>query len=225
MKNTIKSFLAIAFIAAIGMSQANAAVTLSFATQTGSANGPNGLPVVDSSGAAILNSTNSLFASIGYLSVGADTTAAGYLARFNPIDNVPIIPNLLSAGNPRNGLFNSQDYNSTTNAYPTASIVGGTTAAYVLIGNNSTLANSTAIALFAVGNFGVIDAINGLNQSFILTSASVPVIGTVRSVTTEPISGNTFANGVSLVPVAAVPEPSAALLGMLGALGLFRRRR
>jgi hypothetical protein len=63
--------------------------------------------------------------------------------------------------------------------------------------------------------------VSGLNQSFSLTSASVPTIGTLRSVTTQPLAPtNTFANGVVLIP-----EPSAALLGALGALGLLRRRR
>lgn len=206
---------------------ANAAVTFTFATQTGSANGPNGLPVVDTSGGAILNSTNSLFASIGYLkdvvNPTVDNTITGTLARFVPVDNTPIIPNLTSGSIPnvvpRNGLFNAQDYNSSTNVYPTG-FQGKT--AVVVIGNNSSILQSTAIAMFSFGAFAAPDQLGNNVQSFLLTSSSVPIFGTIRQVTVQPTSGSSFVNGVSLV---AVPETSTTLLGALGALAMLRRRR
>ena len=201
----------------------NAAVTFTFATQTGSANGPNGLPVVDSQGAAILNSTNSLFASIGYLlpvtNPIVDTTIAGTLARFVPIDDSPIVPNLVTGTTPRNGLFNAQDYNSNTNVYPIG-FQGKT--AVVIIGNNNNILHSTAIAMFTFGQFAAPDQLGNNVQTFSLTSASTPTIGTLRTVTVQPVSGNSFAQGVVLAPV---PETSTTLLGALGALAMLRRRR
>jgi hypothetical protein len=199
----------------------NAAVTFNFATQTGSANGPNGLPIVDASGAAILNSTNSIFASIGYLTAGGDSTAQSVLSRFVALDSTPLTPSLVTGSTPRNGLINGADYTSATNVYP-AGFQGKT--AVVLIGNSSVLSSSTSIALFTFGAFEAPDGLGNKVQSFALTSASVPTLGTLKAVTTQPVAGNAFVNGVSLVPV-AIPETSTSLLGALGALALLRRRR
>jgi len=212
----------LSFLIALGLAAiSNAAVTFNFATQTGSANGPNGLPIVDASGAAILNSTNSIFASIGYLTAGGDSTAQSVLSRFVALDSTPLTPSLVTGSTPRNGLINGADYTSATNIYP-AGFQGKT--AVVLIGNSSVLSSSTSIALFTFGAFEAPDGLGNKVQSFALTSASVPTLGTVTAVTSQPVAGNTFVNGVSLVPV-AIPETSTSLLGALGALALLRRRR
>ena len=221
MKKTIQSLLfgAVATIACLG--NADAAVTINFANYTGSGNGPNGIPVVDAAGACILNSSNSLYFSLGYLTAGGDNTASSVLARFNPIDLVPQVPSVLSQGNPRNSLVNGTDFSNATNALPSG--FSGMNAV-VMIGNNVEISKSTAIAMFNLGTaFGTPDPVAGLVQNFALTSASVPVVGTLRSVTTQPLAQtNTFAQGVMLAPI---PETSTALLGALGALGLLRRRR
>jgi hypothetical protein len=205
-----------------------AAVTFSFANYTSSANGPNGLPFVDSEGAAILNSSNSLFASIGYLSPVvdpiADNTIAGTLARFVAIDSTPIVPSLstpVSPGPsvPRNGLINGQDYTSALNVYPSG-FQGKI--AVVFIGNSATILDSTQVAMFTFTEFLAPDAGGNRVQNFQLTSSSTPTIGTLRSVTTQPVAGNAYLNGVMLVPV---PETSTSLLGAIGALALLRRRR
>ena len=226
MKKTLLKTIAFVALAA----SAQAAVTFSFSTQTGSANGPNGLPVVDANGAPILNSTNSLFASIGYLTAVVDPvndiTVSGTLARFVALDNTPIIPNLVSGTTPRNGLFNGQDYNSATNVYPSG-FVGQT--AVVFIGNNASILNSTAVAMFTFGAFQAPDGLGNKVQAFALTSTATPTIGTLRTVTTQPFEDNNatsnFANGVMLVSTAAIPETSTSLLGAIGALALLRRRR
>jgi hypothetical protein len=219
----IKALTTIALLAFAGLSQA--AVTFNFATHTGSANGPNGLPIVNNAGAAVLNSSNSVFASIGYFLPGVNLTSPlDVLAKFVPLDNSPLTP--IIAPTNRDGLINGPDYSSAGNVYP-AGFQGQT--AYILVGNNSVLANSTAIALFTgldtggATTFLAPDGLGNRVQSFSLTSdVGRVVLGTVRAVTTQPVAGNTFANGVSMVPV---PEPSAALLGAIGALGLLRRRR
>jgi hypothetical protein len=224
MKKTTTSLALLLIMAA----SVNATVTLGFKTHTGASAGPDGLPIVDSSGAAILNSTSSVFASIGYLTTGGTLTPASVLSRFVPIDNSPLFPNMLSGATPRNGLISGNDWDNAGTTLPTnyvANFQGKDVV--VLIGNNSNLSLSTEIALFSfVGTtFAAPDGVTGnLAQAFALTAASVPTIGNKITVTTQPIAGNTYVNGVSMVST-TIPEPSAALLGALGALGLLRRRR
>ena len=95
---------------------------------------------------------------------------------------------------------------------------------YVFAGNASTLAASTQWALVQVGTIFSDDPVEQtyVAQAFSLT----PIIGTVGSYTGNA-SG--LASGseayTTLKLVSAVPEPTAALLGAFGALGLLRRRR
>lgn len=225
MKQKILSVVlgAVSLLALAG--KVSAAVTLNFASYTGSGSGPDGLPFVNSAGASIPNSSNSLFASIGYLTAGGDNTPASILSRFVAVDTAQTMsPNVLSSGNPRNSLFNGVAYTNAANALPSG-VVGQNVV--VLIGNTANISASTAIALFSFSaTFLAPDPINGSLQNFALTAASVPTVGTLRTVTTQPLAQtNTFVNGVQLVSVSGVPEPSAALLGAIGALGLLRRRR
>lgn len=232
--------LATALSVLAGASLSQAAVTLNFATQTGSANGPNGLPFVDANGAALDSTPNQLFAFIGYFSeapnlaggVGAASSAQSVQSRFVTTTVTPLTANLTTTLNSvsytRDGLMNGQIYTQATNALPLGWTL--TTAAVVVIGNASSVASSTALAAYQFGVLNAISPTTGLTQSFAVTSASVPILGTIRSVTTQPIptgtpglaSPNSFVNGVVLT---AIPEPSAALLGAIGALGLLRRRR
>ena len=95
---------------------------------------------------------------------------------------------------------------------------------YVFAGNASTLAASTQWALVQVGTIFSDDPVEQtyVAQAFSLT----PIIGNVGSYTGNA-SG--LASGseayTTLKLVSAVPEPTAALLGAFGALGLLRRRR
>ena len=218
MKNTLIKLAAIVSLAA----SAQAAVTFSFANYTSSANGPNGLPFVNSAGAAILNSSNTLFASIGYLDAGGDNTATSVLSRFHALDAAPLTP-IVSPIN-RNGLFNGSDYNSAGNVYPVGFQGKEVT---VLIHDTSVFANAGAIAAFTFNGttFLAPDPVTFARvQNFQLTAISTPLVGTVRSVTTQPNTpgANPFLNGVALVPI---PETSTSLLGAIGALALLRRRR
>ena len=223
MKNTLIKLAAVIALAA----SAQAAVTFTFSNYTGNSSGSNGIPVVDSSGFAITNASNSIFASLGYLTAGGDNSAASVLSRFVPIDLTPT--SVMTSPSVRPGLFNLSDYNSPTNVYP-AGFSGQT--AVVIIGNNSTIANSTAIAAFTnIGANPTYLAPDGLLnrvQSFQLTSASTPLVGTLvamANATTaqpNPATATPFVNGVQLVPI---PETSTSLLGAIGALALLRRRR
>lgn len=221
MKNKLFALMALVALA----TGSQAAVTFTLAGNTGSANGPNGLPVVDSTGSAILNSTNSVFISIGYLNAGGDNTAASVLSRFVAIDSTPVVP---TSG--RNGIFNANDYSNAANVYP-AGFQGKT--AVMLIGNNATIANSTAIVAFTFGAFGDPNPTTGaLVQTFALTSASSPLVGIITPMASnttggagQPSATSLFTNGVQLVSIVPVPETSTSLLGAIGALALLRRRR
>lgn len=219
MKNKLIQLLSVIALAA----SAQAAVTFTFANYTGTTAGPNGLPIVDSSGFTITNASNSIFASLGYLTPGGDNTAASILSRFVPIDGVPTT---VTATRP--GLFGLSDYNSAGNVYP-AGFLGQVVVA--IVGNNSTIANSTAIAAFTFSGATYLapDPVTSARvQSFQLTAASTPLIGTLtplaNTTTAQPNPATTtpFVNGVMLVPI---PETSTSLLGAIGALALLRRRR
>lgn len=95
-------------------------------------------------------------------------------------------------------------------------------ALYVFVGNGPTLATSTAWALkqVAVIQDDVTPEVTYLANP---KGGAAPVIGTIGSFT-----GNASGIGQSTyttLKLVAIPEPSVALLGALGALGLLRRRR
>lgn len=93
---------------------------------------------------------------------------------------------------------------------------------YVFVGNSSTLAASTAFGLQKVNTFAN-DA--PLEQSYTanLAGGPTPVFGTVGSYTGD--AGGQGSSTYATLKLAAVPEPSTALLGAIGALALLRRRR
>jgi hypothetical protein len=93
---------------------------------------------------------------------------------------------------------------------------------YLFAGNAATLAGSTEWALLQVGTF-IADNPPAIIQytADALVASTTPgniVFGSLGSATDIFGTHTTF-------QLAAVPEPSAALLGALGALGLLRRRR
>ena len=128
------------------------------------------------------------------------------------------------------GNFASGMFSGTQTANP-ALAPGDTTftgkSIYTIFGNGTTLANSTALAVYKSGaTFPVVNGSgNGATSTNNTYTAATVVFGTLVTLTpaTEPggpSGGITFAQGVQLIP-----EPSAALLGALGVLGLLRRRR
>jgi hypothetical protein len=95
-------------------------------------------------------------------------------------------------------------------------------ALYVFIGDASTLATSTNFALQQSGAIAD-DVPNDQLYTANLSGAPTPVFGTVGTFTGD--AGGQGSSTYSTLQIAAIPEPSAALLGAIGALGLLRRRR
>jgi len=94
---------------------------------------------------------------------------------------------------------------------------------YSFIGNAATLGASTQFGLL---NMGLIkdDVPNeNLYSSNPAAAVAAPLIGSLGTVNGDFGSGVGVYNTLKLAPI--VPEPSAALLGLLGAVGLLRRRR
>lgn len=95
---------------------------------------------------------------------------------------------------------------------------------YVAIGNTSVFSERTQTILFQAPSVWTLeDPVFGGTAS-VNIAGSTPVPGTfsLKTVNTTGIAPpfNAITNGITFVP-----EPSAALLGALGALGLLRRRR
>lgn len=92
---------------------------------------------------------------------------------------------------------------------------------YSFIGNGATLAASTEFALVLLGTLQE-DSPNELSYSS-NPAGLTPLIGKLGTFTGD--LGGGAGTSVTLQTQVIVPEPSAALLGMVGALGLLRRRR
>lgn len=173
-----------------------------------------GLPIVDAAGDALAVGT--FFANAGYFSTTLDFATATFediRTSFVGIDNTPV------AAGTRSGLFTGQTFNGTLSS----DLIGKN--AYIVVGNNANLAEATLFAIFdAKTTFTGPDSFGNSNQTLDALAVDNIVYGLLTPVRTQPsgLNNAAFVNGVQLV---AVPEPSALLLGAVGALGLLRRRR
>jgi hypothetical protein len=94
---------------------------------------------------------------------------------------------------------------------------------YIFAGNAATLATSTEWALGFLTN---IAADVPLEQQYTANPTGVSTVGDIGSLGTFTGDPGTGASGTyNTFQLQPIPEPSAALLGALGALGLLRRRR
>jgi len=193
-----------------GLSQA--AITVSIKNFTSASVGN---PIVDAAGAAVAKST--IYASAGIFTSTpnwATATAGQILAAFTAIDSTPV------SNTGFTGVFTGAD-TSTLSSYATGF---ESAQAYMVVGNNSTLANSTLIAVYRPTGVTYTPTVAGVASVAISgTTLSDWVYGKQVSVTTQPgVTNAAFTNGIQLT---TVPEASTALLGAIGALGLLRRRR
>lgn len=94
---------------------------------------------------------------------------------------------------------------------------------FSIITNASSLGSATLSSQYALVKLGQLPNEDGGELSFNSNPKSIaPVIGTIGSFTGDLGFGS---NTYSTLKMTSVPEPSAALLGAVGMIGLLRRRR
>jgi hypothetical protein len=184
----------------------------------------------------ILGSSGSLltsgFAGTGYFSTNSDgvilTSSTPDLITSLTSDFVSIGTDNFSSGN--NDAFGGAvagNFVINLGVYSPAPAIGKTL--YTFIGNGADLASSTAFVLFKLNQTISadpappslpIDYAFGVNNGTLLFGTS----GTYDNYSNDTLGIDAVSVG-SYKLVDAVPEPSAALLGAIGALGLLRRRR
>jgi len=116
--------------------------------------------------------------------------------------------------------------NTTTGTTSTGAVLAGNPllgrTVYSIVTNAPSLGSATSTSQFALVQIGVINDEGAGEVGFSSNPVNAPIIGTVGSLNADLGFGpGTY----STLKMASIPEPSAALLGALGALGLLRRRR
>ncbi len=221
MKTKLIATLFVSAFAISGVSQA--AITIGMKNFT---NGTTaGVPIVDAAGAAV--ALNSIYISAGIFTTlpnFSTDSASTILGMFSALDLTPMVNATYT------GFFIGND--TTTLASYASGWQGAN--AYFVVGNNSTLLNSTKIAVYHTSTPSdqvyATPAAGIANTQMIGAATTGWVYGLQTPVTVQPAGGTlvpanvAFVNGMQLIS-SPVPEPSAALLGALGALGLLRRRR
>jgi|LakMenEpi03Aug12_release.lakeMendotaPanAssembly.Ray.scaffolds.fasta_scaffold177063_2 hypothetical protein len=96
---------------------------------------------------------------------------------------------------------------------------------YSIITNASSLAAATAASQFALVLIGTIADDNPVENTYSANPVNAPIIGSIGSYTGNASGLGTVEDTYVTLKMSAVPEPSAALLGAFGVLGLLRRRR
>ena len=188
---------------------------------------PSNVVSGDGSADALIQNSNGTLNSggvlaVGYFNVGyaiSTTDMVANIAAFNIGASAIIGSNSDSLGGSFAGYVEGAAVNG-TDILAGSPLLG--TLMYVFAGNAATLGASTEWAIKAIAT---IQADTPVENSYLGNplGGAAPVFGSVGTFT-----GNASGFGQSTydtLQLAAIPEPSAALLGALGALGLLRRRR
>jgi len=183
-----------------------------------------------STDALIQNNDNSLnsggtvlvgYFAAGYIFSSLDTEALmlSAITDFTSVASASIGGNSASLGGAFAGYY--EGVTNDTAAITSGSLLGR--ALYVFAGNSGTLAGSTE---WAIKQFGTIASDDPNEQTYVANpfGGTAPQFGSFGTFTGNA-SGFGSSTFQTLQLAAVVPEPSAALLGAIGALGLLRRRR
>jgi hypothetical protein len=176
--------------------------------------GNQGFTVTSASGAAI--SAQSYFA-VGYFTTVPTIT-----------DGASLLTAVSNFKTFASGLTGSASPYKMAASFTNATVTGADSQQiYFILGNGTTQANSTQFALFTTSAATLfpanITAASSTNISFTgANGATTPVMLSNAGTATV---GSGAPGTIKLVDTVVVPEPSAALLGGLGLLGLLRRRR
>lgn len=196
-------------IFAIGLAVSANAATISFTNLVGFDSTTN--PIVSSTGVVIPDGTG--FVAAGVFSI----TDAQILEFATSPGSIASAFTAVASGNFSSGINGLFSLAPTTNS----SINSGTV--YGIIGNASTFASSTEIGVFKFTQSFLADP--AITDGAVLSNSAS---GNVSQILIGGFSNFTHDFGAganSAYNLAVIPEPSAALLGALGVLGLLRRRR
>jgi hypothetical protein len=168
------------------------------------------------------------YVAIGYFTTGFDVTTASFaslVSNFTVIDadadDVLLNGSQQFYGSMISGATGiSADYGTPTAGELTKDL-------YIFIGNGAVLGSSTQFALLD-SNFNV-DADAPSDSNTLTFNQATAIYGSKftsgGTLDTSSFPGGSANQPASRVQLVAVPEPSAALLGALGMVGLLRRRR
>lgn len=229
MKSILKLTAALALTSGLGMA---GTVTVATTGAAGDVVGGTARGVYDLSGAAIPGASG--FTAVGYFASTVDssyfatTFAADIEANFRQLGSSGTFGVDVGGGNVASGLFSLAG---------SAAITSGTNAdfigqdIYAVVGNGSSIATSTELMVIMAGQQFAADN-PAFNASVNLQAGDGTVIfgseaydgsgGILLS-----FGGTDYTGAANSYQTAAVliPEPSVALLGALGLLGVVRRRR
>ncbi len=194
-------------------------------TVTNSSGGTLTQSVVDASG----NFFSGGVALFGYYTSDRDaaitssTTTAGILQSFVLVGSGAINPT--TGATPIQGVFSAAG-----NADITTAGAAGGRAIYVLLGNASTFEASTQVAVLKMSSSFATSEPATATISLRNTASPTDEPGTMlfgghNLFSGDPTPTSTGGAAQPFYSLAAIPEPSTALLGAIGALGLLRRRR
>lgn len=222
MKTKVSILAPILFAACVGMVSA-----ASYTLQTGATATASGF--ANSGGVVFQNSANASFAGPGTVGFGIFTISDSDIS--GATSGGVLTSAFVGFGTSSTGTFTAPGLSANAGTFSRNStgVVTGSPFAnslvYLLVGNGTTYANSTQFGVFKT-TFSYLAADDAV---------PTPIVYTVTSANTSVLFGSTTADvrttGADSSPTPGfrtatpIPEPSAAILGAVGALGLLRRRR
>jgi hypothetical protein len=212
----MKTKLLVALVAGLVMQAANAAVTLSFAN----------VNLAPASARLITNGSGTVYSggswAVGNFDAGTNFTGSAS-ALFNGFNQNGSTAAFAASPGVLGALGGTNPTGATTSTTGADSFTG--TPIFILVGNAATLAGSTEYIVIQMSNLwpqeveGAGAAAGGFMQNGTILR------GVVTTVNGAPNPGPTAQFNGTQSGVGFIPEPSVALLGLLGAVGFFRRRR
>jgi hypothetical protein len=167
------------------------------------------LGVQAASGGALLVGTNSYFLTVGTYAA-PPVSFASAIADFTPLRAVGTDA-VVTVGSAATGSIGGTFVGVGPAGLSSAPI-------FVFVANNADYALATEIAVLRASTQVFPNPVSG-SGSVTVTSSITGLVGVLGQVTDAPTGSFDF------VTMVAVPEPSTALLGLLGVAGLIRRRR
>ena len=223
MKTKVSVLASLLFAASVGMVSA-----ASYTLQTGATATSNGF--ANSAGLVYQNSASASFAGPGTVGFGIFTISD---AQISAAANGGVLTSaFVGFGTTPTGTFTAPGLSANAGTFSrnsTGTVTGSSFASslvYLFVGNGTTYANSTEFGVFKT-TFSYLAGDDAIPTPIVYTVTNSNTSVLIGSTTSDVKTTGTDASVTPGFRTAAVgiPEPSAALLGAIGALGLLRRRR